>query len=284
MPFTLPNSSARPPRPRETNGEFLTELGRAFGGALLFALPILMTMEMWWLGFYLEPWRLALLLLLSVPLLTLFSYYIGFRDSFSWQEDLVDAFVALAVGFAAAAAALLLFSVIEWGMSAREIVGKVALQAVPASIGAILAASQLGVPEAKREARSRGYLAELVYMLVGALYLALNLAPTDEMVLIALQFTPWHALALSAASLLIMHAFVYRVGFRGQEARPAGISFWSLFGRFTVVGYAVALLMSLFVLWIFGRTDGEGLGQIVMMTCVLGFPGAIGAAAARLIL
>jgi putative integral membrane protein (TIGR02587 family) len=271
-------------QPRESNREFLTELARAFGGALLFALPILMTMEMWWLGFYLEPWRLALLLLLSIPLLVLFSYHIGFRDSFSWQEDVVDAFVALAVGFVAAAAALLLFSVLEWGMSAREIVGKVGLQAVPASIGAILAASQLGVREEKREVRSKGYAAELVYMLVGALYLALNLAPTDEMVLISLQFTPWHALALSTVSLLTMHAFVYRVGFRGQESRPEGSTFWGLFLRFTVVGYAVALLMSLFALWIFGRTDGQGLGQIVMMMSVLGLPGAVGAAAARLIL
>lgn len=282
--MTPPVRPSEAPPPRESSREFLTELGRAFGGALLFALPILMTMEMWQLGFYLEPWRLALLLLLSVPLLTLFSYYIGFRDSFSWQEDVVDAFVALAVGFVAAAAALLLFSVIEWGMSAREIVGKVGLQAVPASIGAILAASQLGVPEEKRETRSKGYTAELVYMLVGALYLALNLAPTDEMVLIAQQFTPWHALALSAVSLLIMHAFVYRVGFRGQERRPEGSTFRGLFLRFTVVGYAVALLMSLFALWLFGRTDGEAWSQIVMMMCVLGLSGAVGAAAARLIL
>ncbi len=41
---------------------------------MLFALPLLMTMEMWWLGFYLEPWRLALLLGSSLPLLVVFSY------------------------------------------------------------------------------------------------------------------------------------------------------------------------------------------------------------------
>ena len=34
-------------------------------GALLFALPLLMTMEMWWLGFHMEPWRLILMLALS---------------------------------------------------------------------------------------------------------------------------------------------------------------------------------------------------------------------------
>lgn len=101
--------------------------------------------------------------------------------------------------------------------------------------------------------------------------------------LISVQFTPWHALALIAASLVVMHAFVYSVGFRGQETRPEGTSFWSIFLRFTVVGYAVALLMSLFILWIFGRTDGESWSQILILTVVLGFPAAVGAAAARLI-
>lgn len=95
--------------PRESTRDFLTELSRAFGGAILFALPILMTMEMWWLGTYLESWRVATPLTFAVPLLIVLSYYIGFRESFSFEEDMVDAFVALAVGFVTAAASLLLF-------------------------------------------------------------------------------------------------------------------------------------------------------------------------------
>ena len=41
---------------------FLVALARAFAGALIFGLPLLMTMEMWALGFYMEPLRLALFL------------------------------------------------------------------------------------------------------------------------------------------------------------------------------------------------------------------------------
>ena len=33
-----------------SSGEFARALGRAFAGAILFAFPLLMTMEMWWLG------------------------------------------------------------------------------------------------------------------------------------------------------------------------------------------------------------------------------------------
>lgn len=269
---------------RGSSRRFLVELSRAFGGAIVFALPILMTMEMWWLGFYLERSRLVLLFVLNLPLLAVLSYYIGFRDTFRWQDDVVDAFVAVAVGFVTAGAMLLLFSVIEWGMSLGEIVGKLAIQVVPGSLGAMLAASQLGVKEKEKEARARGYGAELVFMVVGALFLALNLAPTDEMLLISYQFTPWHALLLAAVSLAVMHAFVYALEFRGQEPVPEGTPFWSVFTRFTVVGYAVALLVSLFILWVFGRTEGMALAQVLMATTVLGFPAAVGAAAARLIL
>lgn len=280
----LPSRAPTGGRTRESSRTFAVELARAFGGALIFSLPMLMTMEMWWLGFYLDRFRLALLLVVNLPLLVLLSYYIGFRDSFRPQDDVVDAFVALAVGFVTSGAFLLLFSVLERGMSVDELVGKVALQVVPGSIGAMLAAGQLGVKEAEKEARGRGYGAELVYMVVGALFLAFNLAPTDEMLLISYQFTPWHALLLALVSLLIMHAFVYAVEFQGQEAVPEGTPFWSIFLRFTVVGYAVALLVSLFVLWAFGRTEGLAVAQIMMATTVLGFPAAVGAAAARLIL
>jgi uncharacterized membrane protein len=81
-----------------------------------------------------------------------------------------------------------------------------------------------------------------------------------------------------------MHAFVYAVEFRGQSDIPPGTPQWSVFLRFTVVGYAVALLVSAYVLWTFGRTDGLAVGRLIIVSLVLGFPAAVGAAAARLIL
>jgi uncharacterized membrane protein len=56
--------------------------------------------------------------------------------------------------------------------------------------------------ERKREA---GYGGELFLMMAGALFLAFNVAPTEEMILIAFQMTPWHALALGAASVALLH-------------------------------------------------------------------------------
>ena len=68
------------------------------------------------------------------------------------------------------------------------------------------------------------------------------------MVVLALRMTPWHGLALAALSLLLMHGFVFAVEFRGAPARPHGTSGWSLALRFTVVGYAISLLVSAYVL------------------------------------
>jgi putative integral membrane protein (TIGR02587 family) len=269
-----------------SNRLFAIGLARAFAGALIFTLPIFMTMEMWWLGFSIGNVRLVLLLLLTVPLLVGLSHYMGFEDTFGWQDDLLDAFVALAVGFAAGGATLTLFAVIDSGMSAREIIGKISIQAVPGSIGAMFAQSELhGNEQAKAQKRRHaGYGGEIFIMAAGALFLAFNVAPTEEMILIAHQMSGWHSVILALVSLMIMHAFVYTLEFQGTAAIPPGTPFWSIFLRFTVVGYAVALLISLYMLWTFGRTEGLALYQIVAILVVLGFPAAVGAAAARLIL
>jgi len=272
---------------RGGNRAFLTGLGRAFGGAIVFSLPMLMTMEMWQLGFTLDPGRFVLLLVLVVPLLTGLSHYIGFEYTFEWKDDVVDAFVAYAVGFIAAAPILLIFGAIGPGMSAAEIAGKVAVQAVPGSIGALLAQSQFG-GEAdgarRREIRGETFGSEIFFMLVGAVFLSLNVAPTEEIVLISYQMSAWHTLALAALSVLLMHAFVYTVEFHGQSGRPEGIPGWTVFLRFTLVGYAICLLSSAYMLWTFGRTTGSPLLEVIMAVVVLAFPAAVGAAAARLIL
>jgi putative integral membrane protein (TIGR02587 family) len=117
----------------------LVPLARAFAGAIIFALPLLMTMEMWALGFYMDPLRLALFLALMFPLLVVLAYYAGFEESVGWKHLVLSACIAYAVAFVAAAAGLALLGVLRPGMSIEEIVGKISLQAIPASIGAMLA-------------------------------------------------------------------------------------------------------------------------------------------------
>jgi putative integral membrane protein (TIGR02587 family) len=271
---------------RESNAQFLRGLARAFAGAVIFGLPLYMTMEMWWLGIYLEPWRICLFLFLFFPFLVVLSWHAGFEETFRWRDDVVDALVAYAVGFVSSAAALGVMGILDAPVTLREAAGKLALLAVPGSIGALLAQTQLGERKAEESGRSKGqkYLSDLFIMGTGALFLAFNLAPTEEMILIAFRMTEWHAMVLMGLSIATMHGFVYNVGFQGQPGNPKGYPVWNLFLRFTVAGYALSFLLCAFILWSFGRLDGIALPGRIMSVVVLAFPAAIGAAAARLIL
>lgn len=263
-------------------------LARAFGGAIFFSLPLLMTMEMWWLGFYMDRWRLLLLMLVIIPVLIGLDHYSGFRDTSSWGEDVVDGLVAYGVGIVASAAVLVLLGVLTPEMPPHEWVGKIALQSVPAAFGAVLASSQLGGDEdderSEDAAAEGGYGAELFLMVAGAIFLAFNVAPTEEMILIAFRMSAWHAIVMIVVSLGMMHAFVHSVGFHGTHSAPEGVPEWSVFLRFTVVGYALALVVSAYVLWTFGRFDSGGQALLAMETVVLAFPASLGAAAARLVI
>ncbi|CUA85815.1 putative integral membrane protein TIGR02587 [Chelatococcus sambhunathii] len=262
----------------------LRDTGRALGGALIFSLPMLMTMEMWWLGFAMDRLRLALLLVVCLPLLILLSRRIGFETTRAWREDVADALFALGIGMVTSAVALVVFGAIGPGMSVHEIAGKIAIQVAPASIGALLARSQFGSERRGEEDRQESYWGEMFLMAVGALFLGFNVAPTEEMIVISYRMTPWHAVALVLLSLFVMHGFIFAVGFRGGTELTPQTPWWSAFVRFTLPGYMLAMLVSLYILWTFGRTDDTSLEQVITATIVLGFPSSAGAAAARLIL
>ena len=275
-------ASARP----SPNADFALGLARAYAGALIFGLPMYMTAEMWELGAHLPAWKLAVLPLLFFPFLIGLSWHAGFEPTFSWRDDVVDALVAFGVGITASAAMLWLLKAMDGSSSLREEVGMVTLQSVPASIGALLAQSQLGEQPAGQALRGgvERWSSEVFIMAVGALFLSFNMAPTEEMTAIAERVGPLQALAIMGVSLALMHAFVYGVAFRGGAAGQEREPGWQLFLRFTVVGYAVALLLSAFMLWIFGSLAQLSLLAAVETVAVLGLPAALGAAAARLIL
>lgn len=273
---------------RTDDRRFWTSLARAFGGAIVFALPLLMTAEMWEIGATIPPHRLLALLAGSFPLLVGLSYIAGFEDTFDILDDTLDATVALGIGLAASALLLWLFGAFRTGLRPAEAVGMIALQAVPGAIGALLSRSLLHASrDDDREARRRqeaSYPAELFTMVIGALFLALNIAPTEEIQVIALHLDEWHLLLLMAVSLAAMHGFVYSFEFRGQAGAPEGSSLPAIGLRFTAPGYVLALLVSLLVLWVFGRTEGLSFEPLLAIVVVLGLPAALGAAAARLVL
>lgn len=268
---------------------FVIDLARAYGGAILFSFPILMTMEMWWQGFAMHPSRLLIFTLVAIPLLLGLSYYDGFEDTFTGGDDLRETFIAYFVGFTAAAFMLYLFGVLQPGMSWTEKLGKVAVQAVTASLGAMFAQSLIGgetdEPNAEKRKRSASYAGQMFLTIVGSLFLSMSVAPTEEMLLIAYKMNHGHTLGLMAITLVIMHAFIVAVERRARRDDDAvSTTHLSLFARYTVVSYVAVLLVSYYVLWTFGSTGGHAFPEQLESVVVLAFPAGLGGAASRLIL
>lgn len=269
------------------NRDYAMGLARAFAGAIIFGLPLLMTMEMWFLGTSVHPARLLAFLGVNFVILVGLSRFGGFERTDTLAEDVMDALAACGVGIIGAAAVLSLLAIVDSSMPIDEIAGKIAIQSVPMSFGAMIARKQLsggGAESAdeERALRGAGYSGQLFLMAAGALFLAFNVAPTEEMILIAYLMSTWHLLALVLASLLLLHLFVFRVGFAGQQDRHRAGAVRT-FLVYTIPGYGIALAVGLYVLWTFGRIDGTAVDQVAATMVVIAFPGALGAAIARLV-
>lgn len=257
-------------------------------GAMLVSVPLLATMEMWWMGFVIPPFRLLLFITANFALLVVLEYFSGFQKGHvSLLEEVQDAVDAYAIGVLVAVLVLFLFGVIAPGMSFREVAGKVIIEAIPLSIGASISISVFGQRDARRESRKRraGFWESQLIGVAGAAYFGFDVSPTEEPVLIALGLSWWQAVLLVLFGLLLTHAIVFSVGFAGSYELPGGRSWWSSLLRTGVVSYTTALLVTACLLWLFGRIDlTTGLTPALHMIVTLGFINSLGSAAAKLII
>ncbi|TQN42624.1 putative integral membrane protein (TIGR02587 family) [Blastococcus colisei] len=125
--------------------ELLKGMGRALAGALLFAMPVLLTMEIWRLGLSVERYRLITLLVVTVLLVVCLAGELGgAADPTGWRSAAVDGGVAFLVAAFAAAVVLTAVAAVSWRGDWRDALSVVAVETVPAAIGASYARSQLG--------------------------------------------------------------------------------------------------------------------------------------------
>ncbi|MFC5848632.1 TIGR02587 family membrane protein [Deinococcus petrolearius] len=262
-------------------------LARGTAGGLLLGLPVLMTMEMWQHGYALPTWKLLLLWGVNFLVLLVLEYYSGFQDEETLADVAQDAVIAAGLGLVVAAALLWIFGVIGPGMGTREVVGKVVAESIPVSIGASVAAGQLGTrgQGEDRKRREAGYWGTVAIALGGAVVFGFNVAPTEEPMLVGLMMSDVQTALLLLVSLVQTHAVVYALDFRGSDPIPEGRSPLGVFFRSSVVTLTVSLLVALFLLWIFGRVDADtGLVPTLHMTVALGLVTSLGASAAKLLL
>lgn len=274
---------------------------RALGGAFLFGVPLLYTMEMWWIGQSVELWKLLAFLGGTFLINLYLAASTGFMPGGPGLSDFADQAVdAVAVGLVSAAAVLAVLNRFGENEPLRSMLGMVIIQAIPLSIGASIANSVLGAGEdGEHETREgdgehgggpgvgrwRAALADLGATLAGGLFIGLSVAPTEEIPMLAAEMGPWHLLALMGLSLLATYIIVFEAGF-GPERPPRNVD--APLQRpipETAAAYIVALLTAAAVLFLFGRiTADDPIPSAVSQTVVLAFPVAIGGAAGRLVL
>jgi putative integral membrane protein (TIGR02587 family) len=283
----------------------LVALVRAASGGLLFGAPLLFTMEVWWTGRHTTPAQMLVVLgLLSVPVLAL-NRTTGFRRSrdVRLRDAVADTIEALAVGIVVSAVVLVCIREITVDMSLATALGKVVYETVPFCLGVGLArhflhggrnqsnddedgdgddGSERGDSSAESGRRNlHPTLTDLGATIVGATFISLSIAPTDEVPLIASAMTPVWLLVLVLFTLLTCYGIVFVAEFHGQETRHTQEGLFQRPITETVMSYLVALAVAAMLLWLFQR--GTRLSfDLLTRTVVLGFPAAVGGAAGRL--
>lgn len=288
--------------PERTVRRSLREYARGAAGGLMFSVPLLYTQEVWDAGFVVHPARLVVYMLATFGLLLGYNRYAGLRHDATRLDVAIDSIEEMGLGFIIATLVLLTLGRIAPEMPLSEVAGKIAIEAMIVAIGVSVGTAQLGDTNqgsdggaggestpatdqgsAGSEQKASQFSGQLVIAFCGAVLFAANIAPTEEVRVLAAEISSWNLLALGCLSVAICALILYHTEFRSASRYvQAEGAFAVLTG--TVVAYAVALVSSGLMLWLYGGFEGlepiTGLAQIV----VLAFPAALGASAGRLLL
>ncbi len=273
-------------------------LAHDMAGAFLFGMPFLYTMEVWWRGNTVGPLRMLAALALTYAALVIIERAAARRAErhVPWNRTLTEAAQALATGLVAGAVGLALIGYLGPDSGFHAAVGRVVMEGLPFSLGVGLADFLLGEKDegshgkggrdGNRKATGgarRRVLLRAGGTALGATVIALTLAPTQEIPLIAVGLRPRHLLVMAAASLLISYLIVFASNFVSTEAREAhGGGFDAPLAE-TATAYLISLVMAAGMLWLYQLLGpGASFGQWASYVVVLGLPASVGGAAGRL--
>ena len=291
----------------------LDDLVRAVSGGFLFSIPLLYTMEVWWVGTFVNGRRMAIALVVTFVIVFLLNRSAGFRKGRRNRlaDTLMETTQALSIGLVCTAGILFLLRRVTLETPPDEALGKVIYEAVPFALGVAVASQFLngdrsqsedgrGGPDAggggqgaqqgadSRRGQNdrsglRGTLRDLGATVVGAMFIGFTIAPTAEVPMLAAGLHPPGLLALMAASLLLSYGIVFESGFADQRARRQQRGIFQRPISETIVSYLVSLLVAAGMLWFFRQFGLEDPWHMwLKYTIVLGLPAAVGGAAGRL--
>lgn len=272
---------------------------RGLASAFLIGIPLVFTVDSWWLGEQTSPLDALVLLIVAYSLTLVAVYWIGFRKGLrhGWQH-VGDALEALAIAILAIAVIYWTLGQIGDGQAASIAVGRIAVAASPVAFGVAIANHLLPrdgsriLPEAgdayflrHRSAHTakQQVLLELVAASAGALFICFSIVPVDDLGTIATEIPARNIPLIILLSLLVSYSVVFAAGFRGEHVRHRVQNPLQQPLVETVIAYLVALCISVITLWLFDRIGADtDFWEIYTKTVLLAFPGSMAAAAGRL--
>lgn len=288
-----------PYQPTQSNWLYeLEDLTRGACGGFLFGIPLLYTMEVWWIGSYTRPPLMLLVLAVTFLVVFVLNRTDGFRqiNPDSARRAFADSVEAIAIGIVCTTLTLIIIREITIQTSLEETLGKIIFESIPFSIGVALARSILASGDTSDEDEQSGRLsslseenaynatlADIGATVVGSIIIAFSIAPTDEVPMIASAMSPLWLLAMLLMSLIVSYAIVFTSGLTQQQKRLQQTGLFQYPIEETIVSYLISLLTAALILWFFHRVDMATPWTVWLEnSLVLGLPATVGGAAGRL--
>lgn len=266
----------------------LTDLVRGASGGFLFGIPLLYTMEVWWIGSHISPVRMLVSLVFTFLIVFLLNQTAGFRNDNDVRstDALKDTIEALAIGLVCSGVTLILLREITLEIPLQEALGKLIYEGVPFTFGVALANQFLGKNQSRSgnsKHKRNATLSDIAATLIGSLVIAFNIAPTDEIPLLATAVTGGWLLAMIPASLFVSYCIVFAAGFTNQQQRYEHEGVFQRPVGETIAAYLVSLFAAMLMLVFFQKLHFDDPWQLwLRYTILLGLPATVGGAAGRL--
>lgn len=277
----------------------IQEIISGASGGFLFGIPLLYTMEVWFIGSYIEPTILLSILAITFVIVLLINQIEGFRPqpSATISEAITETIETLAIGMTCAALVMIILQEINLQTSLSEALGKIVFEGIPFSVGVAFSRSLLSNdPQADSDHNNsnsqsghqtsliwKDTVADLIAATIGAIFVAFSIAPTDEVDMLAASASSGWLLIIMLASLLISYGIVFASKITNYQNRLQQSGIFQRPQSETIISYLISLLVGILMLWFFHKlTFGDPWFMWLRYSIVLGLPACIGGAAGRL--
>jgi putative integral membrane protein (TIGR02587 family) len=279
----------------------IEDITRGACGGFLFGVPLLYTMEVWWIGSTVAPPLMLLAIATTWTVVFFLNRTEGFRQktNVSFANAARDTVEAVAIGLVCTTIMLVILQEVTLETQLSETLGKIIFESVPFSLGVALASQFLSSSPDENQSQSSkqneggestaskpkisATLGDIGATLVGAIIIAFSIAPTDEIPMLAAATSEAWLLATIAVSLLISYGIVFEANFANKSKRQQQKGMFQSPLSETMMSYLVSLIAAAIMLWFFQQLDfSDSASTWLSYTLLLGLPATIGGAAGRL--